>query len=104
MSDSVSNNDKIDYLEVDECIPGQNFVCLSFLSPEKLIENKEAFKCTKFLQSLKTTNLKDVYSKYEDLYINTTNSRYDLSQKFQTSIRGLKVRCTIQRSQEAAIS
>ena len=26
--------EKIDYLEVDDPIPGQNYVCLSFVSPE----------------------------------------------------------------------
>ena len=42
---------KVDYLEVDDPIPGQNYVCLSFVSPEELIESKEAFKVSKFLQS-----------------------------------------------------
>ena len=46
-----SETKKIDYLEVDENIPGQNYVCLSFLSPESLIQDKQAFKCVKFLQS-----------------------------------------------------
>lgn len=32
-----------DFLEVDQPIPGQNFVCLSFLSPEKEIHQKEAY-------------------------------------------------------------
>ena len=60
---------KPDYLEVDEAIPGQNYVCLSFLSPESLMQNKEAFKCVKFLQSYcKDQKLKfdDVYGKYQD--------------------------------------
>ena len=39
---------KVDYLEVDDAIPGQNYVCLSFLSPEELIQNKEAFNTAKF--------------------------------------------------------
>lgn len=30
-----------DYLEVDTPVPGQNFVCLSFVSPEKTLMNKE---------------------------------------------------------------
>jgi hypothetical protein len=29
-------NIKEDFLEVDPKIPGQNFVCLSFVSPEKI--------------------------------------------------------------------
>ena len=40
------NEEKMDYLEVDESIPGQNYVCLSFVSPEALIESKESFKVT----------------------------------------------------------
>ena len=69
MSESTTESKKTDYLEVDEAIPGQNYVCLSFLSPESLIQNKEAFKCTKFLQSYcKDQKLKfeEVYSKYQD--------------------------------------
>ena len=32
-----------DYLQVDNQIPGQNYVCLSFVSPEKLIAKKDTF-------------------------------------------------------------
>ena len=32
-----------DYLEVDSPIPGQNFVCLSFISPEHVLKNKDRF-------------------------------------------------------------
>ena len=32
-----------DFLNVDQKVPGQNFVCLSFLSPEKILKNKETF-------------------------------------------------------------
>ena len=40
----VSDSDvEEDYLEVDKPIPGQNFVCLSFVSPEKMITKKEEF-------------------------------------------------------------
>ena len=41
MSEEVESK-KPDYLEVDEGIPGQNYVCLSFLSPETFIQNKDA--------------------------------------------------------------
>jgi hypothetical protein len=32
-----------DFLEVDKPIPGQNFVCLSFVSPDKVLEQKEKY-------------------------------------------------------------
>lgn len=98
MSDKEVQDKKPDYLEVDDAIPGQNYVCLSFLSPETLIQNKEAFKCVKFLQSYcKEQKLKfeDVYSKYQDFtykYEDKLQRDFDEQNDFQTSIRGLKVR------------
>ena len=32
-----------DYLDVDKPLPGQNYYCISFVSPEKVIEQKELF-------------------------------------------------------------
>ncbi len=49
----ASNQNTVeDFLEADPQIRGQNFVCLSFVSPEKVIKNKEVFKVTKFLEFL----------------------------------------------------
>ena len=107
MSDKVENKQKPDYLEVDEAIPGQNYVCLSFLSPETLIQNKEAFKCVKFLQSYcKDQKLKfeDVYSKYQDFtykYEDKLQRDFDEQNEFQTSVRGLKVRGVFDTRQAA---
>ena len=41
---------KEDFLEIDSKIPGQNYVCLSFVSPEKVLKQKEIFFMTKFLE------------------------------------------------------
>ena len=106
MSDSVTKG-KPDYLEVDEAIPGQNYVCLSFLSPESLMQNKEAFKCTKFLQSYcKEQKLKfeEVYGKYQDFvykYEDKLQRDFDEQNEFQTSMRGLKVRGVFDTRQAA---
>ena len=32
-----------DHLDVDKPIPGQSFYCISFVSPEKILEQKEKF-------------------------------------------------------------
>ena len=108
MSDKeVSKKQQPDYLEVDEAIPGQNYVCLSFLSPETLMQNKEAFKCVKFLQSYcKDQKLKfeDVYSKYQDFtykYEDKLQRDFDEQNEFQTSVRGLKVRGVFDTRQAA---
>ena len=98
---------KVDYLEVDEPIPGQNFVCLSFVSPENIMESKEAFKVSKFLQSYckdQDLNLEDVMKKYNDYtykYQDELQKDFDERNKFQTNIRGLKVRGTYSTRDEA---
>ncbi len=101
------SEDKIDYLEVDEPIAGQNFVCLSFVSPESLMQEKEAFKVCKFLQSYckdKKLNFKKVYEEYQDFvykFSDNLQKDFDEQNKFQTNVRGLKVR-GVYESKEAA--
>ena len=98
---------KTDYLEVDDNLPGQNYVCLSFVSPESMIDSKEAFKVSKFLQSYcKDADLKidDVMKKYTDYtykYQEELQKDFDEKNKFQTNIRGLKVRGTYSTREEA---
>ena len=41
-----------DFLEVDNPIPGQNFVCMSFLSPESAIKERYLWYIKEFLQDL----------------------------------------------------
>ena len=43
-----------DYLEQDPPIRGQNFACLSFISPEDLIKQKECFQFENYLQKFST--------------------------------------------------
>jgi hypothetical protein len=110
MGDQVATDkkeQKIDYLEVDAPIAGQNYVCMSFLSPESLMQNKETFKCAKFLQSYcKEQKLKfeEVYGKYQDFcykYEDKLQRDFDEQNEFQTSLRGLKVRGVFDTRQAA---
>lgn len=104
----MSNEEvKHDFLEVDDELPGQRFVCLSFVSPEALIEKREAFNVCKFLQSYcKDANLKykELYSKYEDFtykFSDKLQRDFNEQNEFQTSMRGLKVRGTYSTKEEA---
>lgn len=45
----MDGEEKIDYLEVDNPIPGQNYVCVSFISPENVIKQKELFMFNKYM-------------------------------------------------------
>lgn len=42
---------EMDYLEEDAPIRGQNFACVSFISPEKVLDDKKVFSFTKFTQN-----------------------------------------------------
>jgi hypothetical protein len=51
MSTSASEDQKKEvYLEADKEIPGQHYVCLSFLSPDKVLANKEIHFFSEFLK------------------------------------------------------
>ncbi len=41
--DELNDTPNEDFLEVDKPIPGQNFVCLSFVSPDKILGKKEDY-------------------------------------------------------------
>lgn len=48
--DGSINPKYVDVLDEDKPIAGQKFVCLSFISPEQIIKNKELFFFNKFLK------------------------------------------------------
>ncbi len=102
-----NNEEKIDYLEVDDSIPGQNYVCLSFVSPESMIESKESFKVAKFLQSFckdKDMDFKRVMEQYNDFtykFQDELQKDFDEQNNFKTNIRGLKVRGVYNTRDEA---
>ena len=96
-----------DYLEVDDQIRGQEWVCLSFLSPESLIESKEEFFVSKFLQSyskekgLDEKKVLDSYNDFKYKFQSELQKDYDKKVNFKNNIRGLKVRGTYSTREEA---
>ena len=107
MSDLKDTSEKKDYLAVDDPIPGQNYVCMSFVSPEKLIQDFKGFQLCKFLQAYcKEQELKydEVYSKYEDYiykYSEELERDFDEKNEYKTSMRGVKVRGVFNTKEEA---
>ena len=45
-----NNREYIDLLDEDKAVAGQKFVCVSFLSPEKILKQKELFYFAEFLK------------------------------------------------------
>jgi hypothetical protein len=68
-STNVTSVKEVDYLDEDKPIRGQNFVLLSFLSPEDVIVNKEAYMFSKFINKFSndmTALLDGITAKYSD--------------------------------------
>ena len=110
-----------DFLEVDQPIAGQNFVCISFISPEKVIKQKEIFFMNHFLLDLLKDDKKREYilnmdlnkldyskvsEMIEDFRIvneKRINDLFDEETDFKTSIRGVKVRGIYDTLKEARV-
>tara|TARA_Y100000389_G_C17354926_1_gene460526 strand:+ start:123 stop:722 length:600 start_codon:yes stop_codon:yes gene_type:complete len=95
-----------DYLDVDKPIHGQNYCCLSFISPEKILEKKEVFLTKKFLEHLNIENIENIDSKYEDfISLNEENLTKEFSEREggSTSVRGVKIRGVYDTRKEADI-
>ena len=123
-----------DYLDQDKPIRNQNYVCMSFISPEDVILQKEVVFFNKYVASFSSEielllkNLAEKYPQDESLFdvirennshifsaselqeqfkffksINCTKleSEYYAENKFQTTIRGIKVRGVYDTFEEA---
>lgn len=53
-TDNIVSTKQKDYLETDDPIRNQNYCCLSFISPEDVLVNKESFMFYKFLEKFST--------------------------------------------------
>ncbi|AII16990.1 hypothetical protein JO84_gp357 [Aureococcus anophagefferens virus] len=100
-----------DYLEVDAQIPGQNFVCLSFISPENVLKQKDRFFFNSYIKSLEVNDNGVVSLKPDEFEQNfedyiSINSK-DLEEEFhklnnfQTTVRGVKIRGVYNTQEEA---
>lgn len=122
-------SEKTDYLEVDKPIPGQNYVCLSFLSPESMIKKKNLYYFDEFrkfyfekfrviLENIQTElkdnqilsdNLnhilkEDISELYEIFNIHKgaeVEKKFDEENNNACSVHGLKVRGTYSTYDEA---
>ena len=116
---------KEDFLEVDPKIPGQNFACLSFVSPDKVLKQKETQFMTKFIEHLfngedqYTIDMKEkmmnkeikvdydtIKNFYEDWLFTRKDkmeSEFYEESEFRTTMRGLKIRGTYDTHKEATI-
>ena len=99
---------EIDFLGVDKPIPGQNFVCLSFICPKKILEDKDNFLFYNFIKDelkidIDYSKFLSDYKNYLDINNEKLTSEFDKNNNFQTSTMGIKVRGIYNTQNEAAI-
>ena len=98
-----------DFLEVDQPIPGQNYACISFVSPEEVLKKKELFMVHKYLKTVsKKYDLDEnkVEEEFKDfMYINSDKLEKEFYQNndFRTTVRGVKVRGIYDTLREAQV-
>ena len=100
-----------DYLEVDTQVPGQNFVCISFISPEHVLKQKDRFFFNYYIKSLEVNDSgvasvkPDEFEKNFDDYVSVNSQEleeeFHKKHDFQTTVRGVKVRGTYNTIDEA---
>ena len=56
-----------DFLDEDPALRGQNYVCLSFVSPEDVLQNKEVYFLSRYVQSL-GVELKSLFATMKEKY------------------------------------
>ena len=71
-----SSTKYVDLLDEDKAIAGQKFVCLSFISPEKILKQKEHFYFGKFLKHFDFNKSMEKFNQF----LNFLSFKYNLKQ------------------------
>ena len=75
LPNGMTNPKYVDVLDEDEGIAGQRFSCMSFISPDKILEKRELFVFDKFVQEYDFTKS---MNKFGD-FINFVSYKYNLN-------------------------
>jgi len=145
MKNGKMNPKYVDLLEEDKAIAGQKFVCVSFVSPEKIIKRKEVYFFEEFLKkwdfnksmekfiqflnfvsykyncnfdditndfkefvkeekdNISKTGIEDDYKTFLDNTEEELEKSFNVSNNFQTCVRGLKFRGAYPTIEEAEL-
>lgn len=98
-----------DYLEEDRPIQGQKYVCLSFISPENVLDDKKTFNFFHYLRKQnpeyeKTyTEFKEDFKYFQEENQEKIQEQFDELVDYQTNVRGVKVRGVYDNAKAANI-
>ena len=64
LPDGKENPKYVDMLEEDKPISGQKFACISFVSPENILQRREHFFFSEFLRTFEFTKCFEKYTQF----------------------------------------
>ena len=73
----LDSNNYVDLLDEDKPISGQKYVCLSFVSPEDIIKNKNLFLFEKFIKHFEFKKSIDKYTQFLSFLSYKYNINFD---------------------------
>ena len=71
----IINVKYVDILETDKPLAGQNFVCMSFVSPEKILKQKDVFFFEEFLKNWEFNKSMEKFLQF----VNFISFKYNIS-------------------------
>lgn len=95
----VDEQKKEVYLEADKEIPGQHYVCLSFLSPEKVLANKDIYLFNEFL---KDYEIQYKIKSTESFVMKQVNQLQESAAKIQDLLENMVLKSTSEMTAEEA--
>lgn len=78
-SNAKPNDVEEDFLDVDKPLPGQNYYCVSFVSPDKVIEQKELFMYYHYEQAFYKKFTKIAEDALSSMIDNCADGKVDIS-------------------------
>jgi hypothetical protein len=79
-----------DFLEQDPVIRGQSFACVSFISPEEIIKNKETFYFENYIQHF-SKQINELFVGIEDMYLDKKDQIRSIKEQYQVIFNTDKV-------------
>lgn len=76
-----------DFLDTDPPLRGQNFVCLSFLSPEDVVTKKEHYFFEKYIENF-SADIKELFNGLQERYPKDADNLRMLKERYSTLFDG----------------
>jgi hypothetical protein len=90
--DGTPNAKYVDVLDEDKSIAGQKFVCISFISPDKIIEDKNRFFFKEFLKNWELNKSMEKYMQF----LHFVSEKYNVD--FNSMTKDLEDFCKIEKN------